>query len=264
MNVLQKTLSLILPMFTLAACQQGANMNQQAVDISGKAVRIVNGVEATGQEPFAASIVGIASEDSFGLFIFCTGSIIDDTTIVTAAHCMEDAPKQMYIVFGLGEKDQNKILRPVTFTEFHEKWPTTQNEWVDTNDIGMAHFSGGIPEGYRAAQLLQDMTVLTKDATVMLAGYGVTSGRTQAGSGVLRYTSVTIRDPQFGTTEIQLDEVKSGTCNGDSGGPALIEIEGQLYLWGVTSRGAGYCNDDGIYTVINAHSAWVTEHAAAH
>lgn len=54
--------------------------------------RIVGGVDATwGQVPWTASIRYIPANGTFGSGHFCGGSLINNRTILTAAHCLFDA-----------------------------------------------------------------------------------------------------------------------------------------------------------------------------
>jgi len=48
-------------------------------------------------------------------------------------------------------------------------------------------------------------------------------------------------------TEIRLDERKAGLATVIPGGPAFIKQNGELYLFGVTSRGSSLCNEIGVY-----------------
>jgi secreted trypsin-like serine protease len=78
------------------------------------------------------------------------------------------------------------------------------------------------------------------------------------GSGTLRKTAVKIFEPQFGGSEVVLDQREgTGACNGDSGGPAYILVNGQLQLFGITSRGNVTCDVFAVYTNILAHQKFI-------
>jgi secreted trypsin-like serine protease len=51
------------------------------------------------------------------------------------------------------------------------------------------------------------------------------------------------------------------SCNGDSGGPAYVQVDGEWHLAGATSRATASslrpCGDGGIYTRIDAYEEWI-------
>jgi hypothetical protein len=54
------------------------------------------------------------------------------------------------------------------------------------------------------------------------------------------------------------------SCNGDSGGPAYIKLDGKLLLAGVTSRGSEVCGLYGIYTRPEAALDWIIANTRAY
>ena len=91
-------------------------------------------------------------------------------------------------------------------------------------------------------------------SSVLYVGYGASNGRTQTGSGVKRSTNISIGQVQ------QLQYVSqfngSGTCFGDSGGPDLLNIQGQLRIVGVNSAVAGNvpCEEYFISTRVDSYA----------
>jgi hypothetical protein len=171
--------------------------------------------------------------------------------------------------------------------------PKNKNAETDTGDIALIKFKGKIPVGFKAALFLSDENFLRKGNMAIVAGFGVNTVTTTTvdpkinynideaiesgeaicdedskgnktncfeidtdGDGILRYTAAPISS--LSESEIQLDERKAGTCSGDSGGPAFINQNGQLYLFGVTSRGSVLCNEVGIYTNALHYRPWIT------
>lgn len=172
--------------------------------------------------------------------------------------------------------------------------PKNETIEVDTGDIALIKFKGAIPAGYKPATMLADPTLLKIGQTVTLAGYGVDSVDMEEinpktyrkldeaieygdvicsgskkdnygscfevernGDGVLRVTTAPVSFVH--TTEVRLNEKNSGTCNGDSGGPAYLEKDGVFYLFGVTSRGSDLCNEVGVYTNALVYKNWIEE-----
>lgn len=247
----------ILSVVSLAACQP--NMTP-GLELDGNTAGIVNGTDADGSEPFAASVVGIAAKSQNGQYtIFCSGTIISQNVVLTAAHCLPHVSNDHYVVFGLNERSSDLQARRIVRKAAHEKYvgwfPATAK---DVYDIGLVQFSGGLPSGYRPMPLLPDDSILQPGTEVLMVGYGVNNGMTQSGSGTLRYTFIRIAE-YHGQTEVKTDETQSGSCNGDSGGPGLIYLNGQYYLWGATSRGDARCRNHGIYTKATSYRAWIEQ-----
>ena len=224
---------------------------------------IINGRPATGKESWAPAVVGIASKEKKSYSIFCTGTILNESSVVTAAHCLEDLEgEKFYVVFGLKEKDI-RDAREVKSYVVHEAYdPKAPEEALEISDIGLIRFDGGLPEGAEPAEIVVDEKMLKAGMPSLVAGYGVTNAKAQTGSGTLRYGKLKIIDPGYGKHEAVTDESITATCNGDSGGPAMIEgpTPGQYLLWGVTSRGYKRCNKEGWYTKISSFVDWIARH----
>ncbi len=185
------------------------------------------------------------------------------------------------------KKEGNPTGEGVTLTDLEQG--------ADNNDIAVVRFQGGLPEGYKVAPILADESVLTAGKSVTLAGYGLTevvktkvdpktypdfekavkehvvqchyvSGDCftleNKNENILKKTDVTVIAP-FGETEMDLDQTKGkGACHGDSGGPALVEVEGIQYVWGITSRGTGQggiddCSEIATYTKVKPHAGFI-------
>lgn len=196
----------------------------------------------------------------------------------------------------MGNREQDELLAHVlnvTSFKVHENWKPSgdsENEEINTDDIAIVRFKGQVPEGYKPATFLSDDSVLKRGTMVTVAGYGVNTVKTEVidpkkypnlddainsgdvicdegkrncmsvemdGDGILRQGQAPIASLQ--EKEIRLDEKSAGTCSGDSGGPAYVEKDGQLYLFGITSRGSGLCNDTGVYTNALEYKQWIVD-----
>ncbi|MBC7712965.1 MAG: trypsin-like serine protease [Rhizobacter sp.] len=189
-------------------------------------------------------------------------------------------------------KDEH-ILQAVDFKVSSSWNPKDETREIDTGDIMLIKFKGNVPEGYAPATFLADDSSLKIGTVVTVAGYGVDDVDTSkevnikkfpnledaiqsgevtcqdeangkhahcfkvqmSGDGILRTTKAPINF--IHETEINLNETKSGTCSGDSGGPAYIEKNGDFFLFGVTSRGSGLCNEVGVYTNALFYKDWI-------
>lgn len=190
-------------------------------------------------------------------------------------------------------------IRKATQVVVHKDYEYNENlaPEADQSDLGLIYFAGTLPAGYSPVPMMLDPKILTKGSKVILAGYGVShvtstevkykkskkfqnkiksgeivcddSLKDQDGdplcmevymssNGELMKTQAQVKYLSF--SEFVLDEQKTGTCEGDSGGPVFIESQGQIYLVGLTSRGDLLCNYEGVYTYLPSFSDWLTTH----
>lgn len=281
-----------LAALTLNACSSDNPTVKSFAD-----TRIIGGAEVVAADPILRSIV-IVHDVKHGFL--CTGSILSESLILTAAHCAEHGFDGIYIRFSTDLANKDAPAAKVTAAVMHpnylikmteldsqlqaiedtsaspaEKEVEIQallNESRNWGDLALLKFAGGLPPGYAPANILSDSSALKNGTSVTLAGFGIT--RSEAAikaSGVndpviLRKVSVAVADAHFSETEATLDQRHGkGGCHGDSGGPAYVEVNGQLMLWGVTSRGindsTNSCSGFSVYTDVLTLEDWIRETA---
>ncbi len=225
---------------------------------------IVGGEGVAPEDDIAHTTVALYRQTSQGGML-CTATLIAKNIAVTAAHCVEQGVDHMAVILGEKiESDDREILR-VADAEISKEWNHRNLASEDAGDIALVRFEGKLPKGYHAAHLLPAKRKLEKGDEVVLAGYGITNASKKSGSGTLRKATVTVNQPEFGQTEILLDQRRgSGACHGDSGGPAFVESNGKYYLMGVTSRGYPVtapddCKHEVVYTRVNAYREWISQ-----
>jgi hypothetical protein len=138
----------------------------------------------------------------------------------------------------------------------------------DMGDIALLKFEGDVPAEYTPAQLLTDSSQIADGRQIFVAGYGLnwTIGVSR-GAGTLRAVALEVDEANYAKTETSLSQsVRRGICSGDSGGPAYLLQDGQLYIWGVASRGDSLpvplvpkCMMFSIYTRVDAYANWIQE-----
>jgi secreted trypsin-like serine protease len=233
-----------------------------------KSTTIIGGTTVSDSNPDGASTVAIVIELGQGEAI-CTGSLLAEDILVTAAHCVtgEDgntvSPAQLTLIFGSDIRSPNRILVKATGVVRNSKYDP-EGAGKNQNDIAVIGFGGGLPSGYQKATLLPSSTVIPNGAPAVLIGYGVnTMADGGSGEGILREVTVPVADGKFAKTEVLLDQrEKKGACHGDSGGPAFARKDGKLLLWGVTNRGnpddaPDDCAHFSVYTRITAQRAFI-------
>lgn len=285
--------------FTSLAGISSCSQKPQSTMLKMNKTYIINGTEVLEKSPIKSSIVGIYNTKERSI---CTGSLIENNIVLTAAHCVTKHTQDLKVIFStdiddainIREQDvYQEVVRPTLAVKFGPTWdPNDDTKEIDTGDIALIKFKGNLPEGYKPAAFLADAKLLKRDQIVVLAGFGVSDVEIEtidpktykkldqaieygdvicsgdrknnygdcfevstSGDGLLRMTKAPISS--LSESEIRLNETKAGTCNGDSGGPAYLEIQGELYLFGITSRGSELCNEVGVYTNALFYLPWI-------
>jgi hypothetical protein len=167
------------------------------------------------------------------------------------------------VIFGLND-DSPIAVRETLKIALHEKYdrkaPDTNEDTKDIFDIGLIRFKDLPPPGYVPIPILSNYALLKNGMQTTIAGYGQTDAKKDASSGILHDTKITITNVNYSPTEITGDESKSAACFGDSGGPLMIEENGQFAIWGVISRGDADCKSYGIYTRVDVYKDWIASH----
>jgi secreted trypsin-like serine protease len=244
----------------LSACAPSQHdTTHQKVSHSAHYKKIIGGTKVDASEDMSNTIVGLYDTKMKAI---CTGSIISESVILTAAHCVDSGAESLKIIFSNDLAAKNIIWKSVQHTQVSDYWKTRQFLDQDTGDIALLSFTGGLPPGYHPVKLLPHQNTLKIGDEVTLAGYGISNGVTGEGTFDLKKTTVQISETNFGKTEVLLDQRNGkGACHGDSGGPAYASVDGQLYLFGITSRGNDDPNNDcshfAVYTNVLTYSNWL-------
>lgn len=175
---------LFLGFMTLASC---GFKSQTALDVNNNA-GIMGGTLVSQKDPVASIIVGIYDSKDHAI---CTGSIISENFVLTAAHCVYGVKaSKLKLIFGL-ELDsiistrEQDVLQDLTRSVLDYKVYKTYNpdeqetKDMDWGDIAIIKFSGGLPEGYKPVSIFADDSALKTGAWVTVAGYGVSQVDTE-------------------------------------------------------------------------------------
>lgn len=248
---------LALFLLSLSAC----HVSPQSSQIKSTDFSIINGTPVETPDWISQSTVAIYDDYTGEV---CSGVLVGDNIVLTAAHCLGPSTESISVLFGLDIVSRVADIRKVINIKMSPYWESRKYQKKNTGDIALLKFEGNMPTGFKPATLLatEQKETLKIGTQVIVAGYGTTAAEKQTVDGILYKTTLQIQDPLFSISEILLDQSQgTSVCHGDSGGPAFVIHNNQVYLWGVTSRGItsgeDLCNQATAFTSAVYYSTWI-------
>lgn len=204
---------------TLIACSSGTSGETSSSANSA----IIGGAADTG-DPAVVEFVMNVGDDEGG----CTATFITTNVLLTAAHCVVD------------DNDHTKIPDGATFkynsnpTEKAANWTTIQTSNVHfhpsydgdaAHDVAVAVLD--IPANVTPIPINRNaLTQADVGKAIKIVGYG--NNTTKAGFGTKRTANVTLR--ALAGDLVTIGNTGKQACEGDSGGPAFMTIDGVVTL----------------------------------
>lgn len=232
---------------------------------------ILDGTEVPRNHPISRSTVRLTmnvsseTDSSISSAHICSGSLIEQDVVLTAAHCMGTGMKAFFVDQREGHHF-SQPMRGVRATRVHPNYRPTQNDALVTKvpldfDLAVVLLNKVAPPEYVPATLLPLSEPITPGMTAIAAGYGTTHiYGSKVGIGTLRQTVVSINQEAPSREFIINSMMNSGICSGDSGGPLFLsDSEGNLKLWGVSSRVTDRCMGYGFVVRFANHLDWIRE-----
>ena len=239
-------------------------------ELAARLERIIGGREVDPGTFPECCLIGNTSGGGFLHDWFCTGTLIHPRVVVTAEHCIFRTTGQLdpnSIAIGVDDEDaveKSNIILIARILPHHSE------------DIALLllHAPSSVEPVARAS------TAEVADADrVELVGFGNSDPAGSVGFGTKRQVNVPMHVVRKSDAEdLSAQESLLGfnsfaefvagrkgsgkdSCNGDSGGPAYVFVDGARKLAGATSRATDeaddLCGDGGIYVRLDKVSDWI-------
>jgi secreted trypsin-like serine protease len=222
---------------------------------------IVGGVDETAtQDP--SVIVIIAQVPGATTATLCTASVVSPHVLLTAAHCLLPSEvgtgAQFFVYTGIDlASATSDDLKADKVQEVHYNADFNPQDIMGGHDVGVVIMTD--PIGLTPLIMNRDAITDSDDhQPTRLVGYGQTTAadKTGATAGVRREVTTTLdsHDSNF----LHVGEGGMTLCEGDSGGPAFMTLDGTEVIAGITSFGDTGCDSFGTDTRIDKYAdSWV-------
>ena len=247
---------------------------------------LIHGEEASDAEYGATVAISVKSGDNYRAY--CTGILIEEDVVLTAAHCVSDTPDMPFSQLYENNKISVIVAQDASNPETDRIF-TLKDIYVhflyhyerSVHDLALIRLDRPVPETLAqpipyapySAETRHEMYYSGK---VTFVGYGVDE---MDGDNKRLFYTGQIYDycPMIGNPEdcylklpngemmqipvgtLMYDLEKGGPCSGDSGGPVLTELDGNRYVIGIISFGDANCSVYSVSSSIPDHSEWIEE-----
>lgn len=241
------------------------------------ALAIIDGADADKYESASSVFINLKKNDTV-----CTGVIISENLILTAAHCFDGVDKNLksLSISNHHNGDHNlkeiSLVQPVAKHQLYIE-PTKSGRkkaadiqydiaYIKTNTNLIEKFELQENQIPKVFSNTHDLFELLKNQTSgIVYGYGVTQLKSKSNDALKKELPVTVNlnnEIQVLITESLIK--KRGLCQGDSGGGLFIKHNNETYLIGIlsgiNSKGdCGSVESYGAYSIVSNHMHWIVQ-----
>lgn len=177
-----------------------------------------------------------------GKLHICTGALLSDRSILTAAHCVwgtdaDDVRVSFVTNEGCQPYHRRNIEIEVETFAIHEDFDSTPQSF---SDVAVLKLAGQAPKDSQRLPLMSVSEKPSSDKLVLL-GFGITA-EDRKDSQILRKIEKSIKEDlraKDRTFLVDQTSKKGGFCRGDSGAPLIVELWNEPYILGVNSANIG-------------------------
>ena len=246
------TLALALPACSAAPDEDFIDLTKIRPNRRG----IIGGTTDTGDPGVVMVLAHSTAGDGL-----CTGEVVSPHVVLTAAHCVDPTVvgqgNTFYVFLGWDVNDQAQTSDPTKLVAVKEvHWDTT----FDVNNLTAGHDIGVVIT--KTALNIKPLPMNRKPLaqsdlgkTIRLVGYGLDDGADTSGTSAGVKRQVTSRLDQYDELLLFYGDATHNTCEGDSGGPALMNTGSGEVIIGVTSFGDQGCQQGGADTRVDVFAA---------
>jgi hypothetical protein len=186
----------------------------------------------------------------------CTATLVHPRMLVLASHCIVLGGTPVNASFGetiAAPARQVPITGCVTYPGWQPTMPGDGND-----DIALCELAEPVEDVPIVPMLMGcEAEALQPGTDVTLVGFGVHDGNGTMGT---KY-AVDVTVQNVGTDAIFVGDASASSCNGDSGGPAFVQLgDGSWRVFGVTSGAASTspgCPQTAVYTLMHRYAEWI-------
>lgn len=269
---MRKILGIVSIVIMTVACQKAPSSLGGLQSQSQQ--NIIGGFQVLPSDPLRKHVVLLRSytvkevtdkkPDNFSM---CTGIVVSQQHILTAAHCLPEDSKtgrmvmEIHFTTDLTERDEEHVVAYAIKMKEHEEYQMGKRSHFD---LAMLKISKPIPEDYEPVTILPASVELVAGDMVVALGFGLKSDSPKIESTSLnKVTGVPVLEDQG--TQILLDQTSGkGICSGDSGGPTFFYYQGRPYLLGVNESVVGLtpsskptCRSHGLIVKAQTFKPWI-------
>ena len=254
---IKSTLLALLTIVTFSCSNEISTNENKNLNSTNTLNGIIGGEVVQTNDIVAGSTVSLAMLYHGQLMTFCTGTLISANLVLTASHCLANfKPTNIRINFStkvVESIEEFMRLPAVENTMTHPLY----NSGEQGSDVGLIKLAEPAPIHINRISILSEKFVLVPGINMLLAGFGIMDDINMILTKELRKVKVPLA--KIEDKILVTDQNKSmGACNGDSGGPAYLEKNNRIYVYGIT-RGphdnANDCHHFGEYTYASKFEA---------
>lgn len=266
--------TLAVSLSLMSACgTQEANVGSLAEEELGEtSAKIVGGTDANiANFPYQVALM----DTSF--FQFCGGTILNESWVITANHCVEgETASRLRVGAGSSKLSTIRTTGQIRSVSQIVRFPgyTGPERGKDVALLKLAtplDLSGPNAKAIGMVTSAEAATLTAVGTPTVVSGWGtLTSGGSRT-PDVLQSVTVNVisqstLQSQYGSASITADQIGAAaagkdSCQGDSGGPLIVNSGGAKKLAGVVSWGNG-CADSrfaGLYARVSSFESWVSQ-----